>query len=126
MFLKCGRKKFGPIFKEFYNFLLKKLSLSSQKYGFGIRNPKKHLSRIQGSKKHRIPGQKITGSKFATLAKGGKEVSHGKRGAGSGFVPLTNGSGSTRPKNIRIHNTANGKFFYFLKLTPLWCRASSF
>jgi hypothetical protein len=32
--LKCGRKKFGPILKELYNFLLKKLSLSSKKYGF--------------------------------------------------------------------------------------------
>jgi hypothetical protein len=46
--LKCRRKKFGPIFKEFYNFLPKKLSLSSQKYGFGIRDPRsgKNLFRI--------------------------------------------------------------------------------
>ncbi len=35
--LKCCRKKFGPIFKELLKFLPKKLSLSSQKYGFGLR-----------------------------------------------------------------------------------------
>jgi hypothetical protein len=38
--LKCWRKKFGPIFKELQNFLPKKLSLSSQKYGFGIQIPR--------------------------------------------------------------------------------------
>jgi hypothetical protein len=38
--LKCWRKKFGPIFKELYNFLPQNLSLSSQKYGFGIRDPR--------------------------------------------------------------------------------------
>ncbi len=50
LFLKCLRKKFGPIFKELY-FLLKKLSLCSQKYGFGIRDP-----RIPESKKAPDPG----------------------------------------------------------------------
>jgi hypothetical protein len=46
--LKCRRKKFGPIFKFFSNFLPKKLSLGSQKYGFGIRDPGsgKNLFRI--------------------------------------------------------------------------------
>jgi hypothetical protein len=55
--LMCRRKKFGPIFKELYNFLSKKLSISSLKYGFGIRDPGKTYSgsRIQGSKRHRIP-----------------------------------------------------------------------
>jgi hypothetical protein len=37
---KCWRKKFGPVFKDLQNFLAKKLSLSSQKYGFGIRDPR--------------------------------------------------------------------------------------
>jgi hypothetical protein len=37
--LKSRRKKFGSIFKELYNFLPKKLSLSSQTDGFGIRDP---------------------------------------------------------------------------------------
>jgi hypothetical protein len=37
--LNCSRKKFGPNFKELWNFLPKKLSLSSQKYEFGIRDP---------------------------------------------------------------------------------------
>ena len=59
LFLKRWRKKCGPIFKELLNFLVlpKRLSLSSQKYGFGIRDPEKTFSgfRIQGSKKHRIP-----------------------------------------------------------------------
>jgi hypothetical protein len=49
-------KKFGPIFKELYNFLLKKLSLSSQKYGFGIWDPEKTYP---GSR-----GQKSTGSRI--------------------------------------------------------------
>jgi hypothetical protein len=58
------KKKFGPIFKELENFLPKKLSLSSQKYGFGIRDPTSGIrdpektyfgSRIPGSKRHRIP-----------------------------------------------------------------------
>ncbi len=60
--LKCWKKKFGPIFKELKNFLPKKFSLSSQKYGFGIRDPRSGIrkktysgSRIQGSKRHRIP-----------------------------------------------------------------------
>jgi hypothetical protein len=55
--LKCWRKKFGPIFQELLNFFPKKLSLSSQKYGLGIRDPEKTYSgsRIQGSKRHRIP-----------------------------------------------------------------------
>ena len=55
--LKCWRKKFGPIFKKLWNFLPKKLSLNSPKYGFGIRDPRsgKNLFRIPGSKRHRIP-----------------------------------------------------------------------
>ncbi len=38
LFLKWWRKKFGPIFKELKNFLPKKLSQSSQKYGFDIQD----------------------------------------------------------------------------------------
>jgi hypothetical protein len=38
LFLKCQTKKFGPIFKELLKFLPQKLS--SQKYGFGIRDPR--------------------------------------------------------------------------------------
>ncbi len=51
LFLNCSRKEFGPNFKELWNFLPKKLSLSSQKYEFGIRDP--------GSS-----GQKGTGSRI--------------------------------------------------------------
>jgi hypothetical protein len=39
LFLKCCRKKFGPVFKELQHILPKNLSRSSQKYGFGIRDP---------------------------------------------------------------------------------------
>jgi hypothetical protein len=50
------KKKFGPIYKEFYNFLPKKLSISSQKYRFGIFDPGsgKNLFRIPDpvSKRH--------------------------------------------------------------------------
>jgi hypothetical protein len=57
------REKFGSTDKELQYFLPKKLSLSSQKYGLGIRDPrsgirnprsgKKNLSQTPGSKKHR-------------------------------------------------------------------------
>ncbi len=62
--LKGWRKKFRPVFKELQNFLPKKLSLSSQNYGFGIRYPRSGIRKkpipdprswIQGSKRHRIP-----------------------------------------------------------------------
>ncbi len=52
LFLECWRKKFGPIFKELLKFLLKKLSLNSQKYGYGIRDP--GSGKNQGPKRHRI------------------------------------------------------------------------
>jgi hypothetical protein len=58
-FLNCSRKKFVPNFKELWNFLPKKLSLSSQKYEFGIRDPGSgiNLFRIPdpGVKKDPIP-----------------------------------------------------------------------
>jgi hypothetical protein len=37
-------KKGGLICKELYNYLPKKLSLSSQKYGFGMRDPEQTYS----------------------------------------------------------------------------------
>ncbi len=63
-------KKSGPIFKELKNSLPKKLSLSSHNYmglGSGIRDPEKTYSgsRIQGSKRHRIPNPGST-----TLSRG--------------------------------------------------------
>jgi hypothetical protein len=62
--LRCWRKKFGPIFKELYNFLPNKLSLSSQKYGFGIRDPGSGI-RDPGSGKNlfRIPDPGSRGEK---------------------------------------------------------------
>jgi hypothetical protein len=44
LFLNCSRKKFGPNFKELWNFLPKKLSPSSQKYEFGIRDPRSGIN----------------------------------------------------------------------------------
>jgi hypothetical protein len=63
LFLNCSRKKFGPNFKELRNFLPKKLSHSSQKYEFGIRDTR------SGIRNKPIPdpgsrGQKGTGSQI--------------------------------------------------------------
>ncbi len=61
--LKCRRKKFGPIFKELFNFLPQKLPQSYQKYGFGIRDPGYEIrdpeKTYSGSR-----GQKGTGSRI--------------------------------------------------------------
>ncbi len=58
LILNCRRKKIGPIYKELYNFLPQKLALSSQKYGFGIRDPGsgKKLIPDPGVKKAPNPG----------------------------------------------------------------------
>jgi hypothetical protein len=58
--------------KEFRVFLLQKLSLSSEKYGFGIRDPEKSIP-DPGSR-----GQKGTGSGSATLPK-----TYGSYGSGN-------------------------------------------
>ncbi len=56
------KKKFEPIFEELLKFLPKKFSICSQKYGFGIRDPRsgirKNLFRIPdpGVKKAPDPG----------------------------------------------------------------------
>ncbi len=64
LFLNWLRKKFDQFSKNLKNFLPKKLLLSSEKYGFGIRDlrfgmryPGKTYSgsRIEGSKRHPIP-----------------------------------------------------------------------
>jgi hypothetical protein len=53
------KKKIWANFQRIIELFTQKVSLSSQKYGFGIRDPEKTYpdpgSRIQGSKKHRIP-----------------------------------------------------------------------
>jgi hypothetical protein len=50
------KKKNWANFQRIIELLPKKLPQSSQKYGFGIRDPEKTCSgsRIQGSKRHRI------------------------------------------------------------------------
>jgi hypothetical protein len=60
LFLKCWRKTIAPIFKELLKFLPKKLSQSSQKYGFGT---KRHRIRDPVSR-----GQKDTGSRIRNTA----------------------------------------------------------
>ncbi len=75
------KKKIWASFKKIIELLSKNLSLTSQKYGFGIRDPEKNLFRIPdpgpgvkkapgpGFKKAPGPGgQKGTGSRSATLA----------------------------------------------------------
>jgi hypothetical protein len=65
LFLKCRRKKFGPNFTELLKFLPKKLSLSSQKYGFGIRDTRSGIRKKPipvpdpGVKKAPDPGSRI-------------------------------------------------------------------
>jgi hypothetical protein len=54
-------KKFGTIFKELLIFLLKKLSLSSQKYGIGIRDPR------SGIRKKPIPDPGSSGQKGSRI-----------------------------------------------------------
>ena len=51
------KKKIWANFQRIIELITKKLSKSSSKYGLGIRDPEKiHSgSRIQGSKRHRIP-----------------------------------------------------------------------
>ncbi len=80
------KKKFGTIFKELYNFLPQKLSLSSQTYRFGIRDPEKTYS---GSR-----GQKGTGSRIRIrntahnqpfrLGRGGMHMARGGGCTGGG------------------------------------------
>jgi hypothetical protein len=65
LFLNCSRKKFEPNFKELWNFIPKKLSLSSQLYEFGIPDP--------GVKKAPDPG-----SGSATLPTGTSKMNCGK------------------------------------------------
>jgi hypothetical protein len=61
------KKKNLANFQRIIELLPKKLSKSSSKYGLGIRDPEKTHSgsRIQGSKRHRIPDP---GSGSATLS----------------------------------------------------------
>ncbi len=60
LFFKWWRKKFGPIFKDYWRFYQKNCNLSSQKYGVGIRDPEKIYS---GSR-----CQKGTGSRIRNTA----------------------------------------------------------
>jgi hypothetical protein len=53
------KKKFGSIFKELYNILPKKLSLSSQKYGLGIQDPRSRIRDPGSEKTYPDPGSWI-------------------------------------------------------------------
>jgi hypothetical protein len=61
---KCWRKKFGPVFKELKNILPQNLSLSSTKYGVGIRKKKPIPDPGSGSRGQKAPDP---GSGSATL-----------------------------------------------------------
>jgi hypothetical protein len=65
--LKSLRKNLGKFSKNYRTFLPKKLSPSSQKYGFGIRDPEKTYS---GSR-----GQKGTGSRIRNTAQHWRKAS---------------------------------------------------
>jgi hypothetical protein len=56
--LKCWRKNLGQFSKNYRTFYPKNLSICSQKYGFGIRDPEKPIP-DPGSR-----GQKGTGSRI--------------------------------------------------------------
>jgi hypothetical protein len=81
------KKNIWANFQRIIELFTQKLSLSSQKYGFGIRDPEKTYSgsRIQGSKRHRIQDP---------------DPQHWIEGSGSdlGSIPLTNESVSERPE----------------------------
>ncbi len=64
--IKMLKKKIWASFHRIKEILTKQITLSSQKYGFGIRDQEKTYSgsRIQGSKRNRIPHH---GSGSATL-----------------------------------------------------------
>jgi hypothetical protein len=57
LFLECRRKRILANFQRIIELFTKKLSLSSQKYGFGIRDPG------SGKNPFRIPDQKGIGTK---------------------------------------------------------------
>ncbi len=63
------KTKFGPIFKELWNFLPKTLSLSSQKVGlgFGILDPEKTFS---GSREQNGTGSRIRNTRTVFLKTG--------------------------------------------------------
>ncbi len=52
--------------KKVIGLFTQKMSLRSQKYGFGIWDPEKNISRIQGSKRHRIRNTALK-SQFSDL-----------------------------------------------------------
>ncbi len=58
LFFKCLRKKFA-IFKELLKFLPKKISICSQIYGFGIRDPGKKPIPDPGSRRQKGTGSRI-------------------------------------------------------------------
>ncbi len=75
---ELAKKKFWSNLQRILERSTQKLSLSSQKYGFGIQDPEKTYSGslilVQGSKRHRIPDP---GSRSATLLTGVRKYGEG-------------------------------------------------
>jgi hypothetical protein len=73
------KKKVWANLQRIIELFTEKMSLSSQKYGFAIRDPEKSYSgsRIQGSKRHRIP-DRICNTENYPVFMVMKEVSHEK------------------------------------------------
>jgi hypothetical protein len=84
------KKKFGPIFKELLKFLPKKLSICSQIYGFGIRDPRsgKNLFRIPdpGVKKAPDPGSGSATLQFSTQVPETESVHNATHSRESGLM----------------------------------------
>jgi hypothetical protein len=66
------KKKIWAVIKELYNFLPQNLSLSSKKYGVGIRDPGSGTKTYSGSR-IRVQGQKGTRSRIRNTACSGIE-----------------------------------------------------
>ena len=98
-FLISWIKKIDPIFQELLKFLPKKLSPSPQKYEFGIRDPEKTYSgsRIQGSKRHRIPDPDPQHCRYLYAMLRIRDVY-----PGSSFFPIPDPWYELSPSQIRI------------------------
>jgi hypothetical protein len=94
-FWNAEEKNVGQFSKNYRTFLPKNLSLSSQKYGFGIWDPRSGIPkktysdswiRVQGSKKHRIRNtetrydkKNFPPSSFLFLLDSGSEIRDGSK-----------------------------------------------
>jgi hypothetical protein len=113
-FWNAEEQKSGPIFKELLNFVLQKLSLSSQKYGFGIRDPGSGKT----CSRSRIQGSKSTGSRIRIRIVRIHDILGWIRIWIRGSIPLTNGS--------RFGSGCGSESCYFRSLTFPRCQQKTY